>query len=148
MADSIRTARSALTSERTAIERRITDLRARVGEIDEVLQSLTHLETRLPTGPEPTLKNARAQAAGGEGRLPRGALRSAIIETLRSHSGGLHISRILEVLARSNRAPRSTNPRGSVQTTLYAMRHEGLVENKGKNSWVLLTRSRATRKKK
>ena len=148
MPDSIRTARSALTSERTAIERRITDLRTRVGEIDEVLQSLTHLESRLPTGPEPALKNSRAQAAGGEGRLPRGALRSAIIETLRSHAAGLHISRILEVLARSGRAPRSTNPRGSVQTTLYAMRREGLVENQGKNSWVLLQRTRATRKKK
>ncbi|RJQ12781.1 MAG: hypothetical protein C4558_00895 [Dehalococcoidia bacterium] len=148
MPDSIRTARSALTSERTAIERRITDLRARVAEIDEVLQSLTHLESRLPTGPEPTLKNGRAQAEGGEGRLPRGALRTAIIETLRSHTAGLHISRILEVLARSGRAPRSTNPRGSVQTTLYAMRREGLVENKGKNSWVLLQRTRATRKKK
>jgi hypothetical protein len=148
MPDSIRTARSALTSERTAIERRITDLRSRVDEINEVLQSLNHLEARLPSGPEPTLKNARAQAAGGEGRLPRGALRTAIIETLRSHSGGLHISRILEVLARSGRAPRSTNPRGSVQTTLYAMRREGIVENKGKNSWVLLTRSRASRKKK
>lgn len=148
MADSIRTARSALTTERAAIERRIIDLRARVGEIDEVLQSLTALETRLPVGPEPTLKNSRAQAAGGEGRLPRGALRSAIIETLRAHSAGLHISRILEVLARSGRAPRSTNPRGSVQTTLYAMRREGLVDNKGKNTWVLLQRTRATRKKK
>lgn len=148
MPDSIRTARSALSSERTAIERRITDLRARVAEIDEVLQSLTHLESRLPAGPEPALKNSRAQAAGGEGRLPRGALRSAIIETLRSHAGGLHISRILEVLERAGRAPRSTNPRGSVQTTLYAMRREGLVENQGKNSWVLLQRTRATRKKK
>ncbi|TAJ21083.1 MAG: hypothetical protein EPO65_02170 [Dehalococcoidia bacterium] len=148
MADSIRTARTALTSERTAIERRITDLRARVAEIDEVLQSLTALETRLPVGPEPTLKNARSQAEGGEGRLPRGALRTAIVETLRAHTGGLHISRILEVLARSGRAPRSTNPRGSVQTTLYAMRREGLVDNKGKNSWVLLQRARATRKKK
>lgn len=145
--NSIRTARAALTSERAAIERRITDLRARVAEVDEVLQSLTSLESRLPTGPEPALKNARAQAAGGEGRLPRGALRSAIIETLRAHTTGLHISRILEVLARSGRAPRSTNPRGSVQTTLYAMRREGLVENKGKNSWVL-QRTRATRKKK
>ncbi|MBM4411577.1 MAG: hypothetical protein FJ037_09730 [Chloroflexi bacterium] len=148
MPDGIRTARSALTSELVAIERRITDLRARVAEIDEVLQSLTHLESRLPTGPEPTLKNGRAQAEGGEGRLPRGALRTAIIETLRSHTGGLHISRILEVLARSGRAPRSTNPRGSVQTTLYAMRREGLVENKGKNSWVLQQRTRAPRKKK
>lgn len=148
MPDSIRTARSALTSERTAIERRITDLRARVAEIDEVLQSLTHLESRLPSGPEAILKNARSQAAGGEGRLPRGALREAIVETLRSHPVGLHISRILEVLARSGHAPRSTNPRGSVQTTLYAMRREGLVENKGKNSWVLLQRARASRKKK
>lgn len=148
MADSIRTARTALTSERTAIERRITDLRARVAEIDEVLQSLTHLASRLPTGPEAALKNSRTQAEGGEGRLPRGALRTAILETLRSHTAGLHISRIIEVLARSGRAPRSTNPRGSVQTTLYAMRREGLVENQGKNSWVLLTRTRATRKRK
>ena len=148
MADSIRTARTALTSERTAIERRITNLRARVAEIDEVLKSLTHLESRLPTGPEAALKNSRGQTAGGEGRLPRGALRTAIIEILRSHTTDLHISRILEVLTRSGRAPRSTNPRGSVQTTLYAMRREGLVENKGKNSWALLTRARATRKKK
>ena len=148
MAHSISTARTALTSERTAIERRITDLRARVAEIDGVLKSLTHLEFRLPTGPEAALKNSRGQTAGGEGRLPRGALRTAIIETLRSHTTGLHISRILEVLARSGRAPRSTHPRGSIQTTLYAMRREGLVENKGKNSWVLLARARATHKKK
>ena len=148
MPDSIRTARSALRSERVAIERRITLLSARVAEIDEVLQSLTHLESRLPTGPEPTLKNGRAQAEGGEGRLPRGALRTAIIETLRSHTAELHISRIIEVLTRSGHAPRSTNPRGSVQTTLYAMRREGLVENKGKNSWVLLQRKRAARQKK
>ena len=148
MPDSIRSARSSLTSERAAIERRITDLRARVAEIDEVLQSLNSLETRLPTGPEPLLRNARASAEGADGRLPRGALRTAIIETLRAHASGLHISRILEVLARSGRAPRSTNPRGSVQTTLYAMRREGLVENRGKNSWVLLGRPRATRKKK
>lgn len=147
MPDSIRSARTSLTSERAAIERRITDLRARVAEIDEVLQSLNNLETRLPTGPEPLLKNSRA-SADAEGRLPRGALRTAIIETLRAHTAGLHISRILEVLARSGRAPRSTNPRGSVQTTLYAMRREGLVENRGKNSWVLLGRPRATRKKK
>ncbi|MSP23449.1 MAG: hypothetical protein EXR66_10755, partial [Dehalococcoidia bacterium] len=109
MAHSISTARTALTSERTAIERRITDLRARVAEIDGVLKSLTHLEFRLPTGPEAALKNSRGQTAGGEGRLPRGALRTAIIETLRSHTTGLHISRILEVLARSGRAPRSTH---------------------------------------
>lgn len=148
MPDNSRSARSVLTSERAAIERRITDLRSRVDEIDEVLRSLTRLENRLPTGPEPMLKNARAQAQGGEGRLPRGALRSAIIETLRSHSGGLHISRILEVLARAGRAPRSTNPRGSVQTTLYAMQREGLVENKGRNSWALLQRTRAARKER
>ena len=148
MPDSIRTARSALKTERAAIERRVTDLRARIAEIDEVLKSLTHIESRLPSGPEPTLKNSRVHAEGGEGRLPRGALRAAIVETLRSHSAGLHISRILEVLARSDRAPRSTNPRGSVQTTLYAMRREGLVENMGKNSWVLIQRTRAPRKKK
>lgn len=142
MAKAIQGGSLALQRERVVIMQRIEALNACGHEIDRLVGVLDRLASRLPTGPEALLlprtgANARASITGK--RIPRGALRNGILEILAGQRA-IHLTQILETLAAAGLTPHSTNPRGSVQTTLFALAREGLTVNHGRNIWALVKR--------
>ena len=70
---------------------------------------------------------------------PFGALPSRILEIL-SGQQEMHLTQLLETLGTAGLTPHSTNPRGSVQTTLFALAREGIAVNHGRNNWALVKR--------
>ena len=142
MPDGLQESRTLLRAERERAATALSDLAARLADLDRAIETLGSLASGGGGGHGDGRRGGRRAAARGQGRSgarrPRQGTTTVAIEGFLTDQGrtAVHATQILEHLQSVGRAPSGKNPKSALTSTLFQMAKQGRVRNIGKNRWL------------
>ena len=130
MPDAVQESRTLLRAERESAATALSDLEARLADLDRAIEALGPLAGRGGSGRGDGRRGGRPAAARGQGRSvgkPRRGTTTPAIETYLSEQGrtAVHATQILEHLQTIGRAPSGMHPKATVIAALHQMAKRG-----------------------